>query len=340
MSDLRDIPTNLFTGLLGVGKTTSILDLIKRKPGSDRWAILVNEFGDVPIDQAAFEEGADDTISIKEVAGGCLCCTAGVPLQVALTLLLRQARPDRLLIEMSGMGHPGYVLRSIRDGRFEGVLDLKATFCLVDPRDFEEPEIRDTQTFQDQSHLADVIVITKTDLCEPDVAAECVDWAKRLFPPKGMVVQAERGRLDLAWLDIESRADQVPLFHDAHDEARDHHDHSPIEAVTIGIGRPHRAENHGFDHKACGWIFDSEETFDEDLLLECLAEDDDIVRVKGVFRIGGDWILLNRSADEIETRRTAYCRDSRVEVITRDDQPDWLRLEQRLLDCRQQHLVS
>ena len=49
MSDLRDIPTNLFTGLLGVGKTTSILDLIARKPGSDRWAILVNEFGELGI---------------------------------------------------------------------------------------------------------------------------------------------------------------------------------------------------------------------------------------------------------------------------------------------------
>jgi G3E family GTPase len=339
MSHLQNIPTNLFTGLLGVGKTTSILDLIAHKPGADRWAVLVNEFGDVPIDQAAFG-GTDDTIAIKEVAGGCLCCTAGVPLQVALTLLLRQAKPDRLLVEMSGMGHPGYVLRSIRDGRFEGVLDLKATFCLVDPRDFEEPEIRDTQTFQDQSHLADVLVVTKTDLCEPGLATECVKWAEHLFPPKRMVVQAERGHLDPAWLDIESRADQVPLFHPGHDEARDHHVHETDRPVAIAIGRPHRAENHGFDHRACGWIFDLEETFDEDLLLECLADDDDVIRIKGVFRIGGDWILLNRAGTEIETRRTAYCRDSRVEVITRSAQPNWDRLEQRLLACRQQHLFS
>ncbi len=339
MTDLRNIPTNLFTGLLGVGKTTSILDAIARKPGKDRWAILVNEFGDVPIDQAAFEAHGNETIAIKEVAGGCLCCTAGLPLQVALTLLLREAKPDRLLIEMSGMGHPGYVLRSIRDGRFEGVLDLKATIGLVDPRDYEDPGIRDTQTFQDQSHLADVLVVTKTDLCDSDLVAECTRWAKALFPPKRIVVNTERGRIEPEWLDLDPRAAQVPLFHASHEEARDHHHHAPSEAITIGVGRPHRAENHGFDHYACGWIFDPEEIFDEDLLLECLADDDDIVRIKGVFRIGGDWILLNRTGEEIETRRNAYCLDSRIEVITRSSNPDWDRLEHELLACRLRNLV-
>ncbi|MBK35445.1 MAG: cobalamin biosynthesis protein P47K [Gemmatimonadetes bacterium] len=339
MDDLRDIPTNLFTGLLGVGKTTAILDLIQRKSASEKWAVLVNEFGDVPIDQAVFEDAGDDTISIKEVAGGCLCCTAGVPLQVALTLLLRQTRPDRLLIEMSGMGHPGFVLRSLWEGRFENVVDLKATLCLVDPRDFEDAEIRESQTFQDQIHLADVFVTTKTDLCDSDLVTECVNWARSLFPPKRLVVQTERGRLDAAWLDLESHADQAPLFHPAHDEARGHH-HEPEADLEIAIGRPHRAENDGFDHRACGWIFDQAESFDEELLLECLSEDDDIVRIKGVFRTGGEWILLNRAGEEIETRPTAYCRDSRVEVITRERHPDWARLEQRLLECRRPQPVA
>ncbi len=64
-----------------------------------------------------------------------------------------------------------------------------------------------------------------------------------------------------------------------------------------------------------------------------LAEDDNLDRIKGAFRIGGDTILLNRAGNEIETRRTAYSRDSRVEIISRNAETDWDHLERALLSC-------
>ena len=82
------VPTNLISGFLGVGKTTAIRHLLANKPANERWAVLVNEFGEIGIDGATL--ASDDGVDIREVAGGCVCCTSGPMLRVALTRLLRQ----------------------------------------------------------------------------------------------------------------------------------------------------------------------------------------------------------------------------------------------------------
>lgn len=330
MSRIQNVRTNTFTGLLGVGKTSAIMDLLGRKPAEERWAVLVNEFGDVPIDQAAFEDREVEGVHIREVAGGCLCCTAGVPLQVALTLLLREANPDRLLIEMSGTGHPGSVLKSLRDGRLSDALDLRATVCFVDPRDVDEPDIRESQIFQDQVHLADVLIANKADLADKDEVDAFDRWSESLYPPKLKIATSSHGKMDPEWLDLDADPMKVPLFPELHDHH--HHDAASLpESTSLSPGAPFRSENHGYDRYACGWIFSPEDVFDEENLLMAVAEDDSIERIKGAFKIGGDAILLNRAGSEIETRRTAYARDSRIEAISSSADTDWDRLEHDLL---------
>ena len=82
---LTNIPVTIISGFLGVGKTTAILDLLHGHPKNERWAVLVNEFGEVGIDGAAL---AGEGYFVKEVPGGCICCTAQTQMQVALTRLL------------------------------------------------------------------------------------------------------------------------------------------------------------------------------------------------------------------------------------------------------------
>jgi len=72
MSASRPIPTNLISGFLGAGKTTAILHLLRQKPADERWAVLVNEFGEIGVDGALL--GNPDEVFIREVAGGCICC--------------------------------------------------------------------------------------------------------------------------------------------------------------------------------------------------------------------------------------------------------------------------
>lgn len=68
------VPTNVITGFLGVGKTTAILNLLKSKPDNERWAVLVNEFGEIGVDGSLFEgqHSQEQGVFIREVPGGCL----------------------------------------------------------------------------------------------------------------------------------------------------------------------------------------------------------------------------------------------------------------------------
>ncbi len=116
--------TNLITGFLGSGKTTSILHLLAQKPADEKWAVLVNEFGEVGIDGALL---ADSGALLKEIPGGCMCCVNGLPMQVGLNTLLRQGKPDRLLIEPTGLGHPKQILDILTAAVYEPWIDLRAT---------------------------------------------------------------------------------------------------------------------------------------------------------------------------------------------------------------------
>ncbi len=123
--------TNLITGFLGSGKTTSILHLLANKDPAEKWAVLVNEFGEVGIDGALL---ADSGALLKEIPGGCMCCVNGLPMQVGLNTLLRQGKPDRLLIEPTGLGHPKQILDLLTAPVYEPWIDLRATLCILDPR--------------------------------------------------------------------------------------------------------------------------------------------------------------------------------------------------------------
>lgn len=123
--------TNLITGFLGSGKTTSILHLLAHKDPNEKWAVLVNEFGEVGIDGALL---ADSGALLKEIPGGCMCCVNGLPMQVGLNTLLRQGKPDRLLIEPTGLGHPKQILDLLTAPVYEPWIDLRATLCILDPR--------------------------------------------------------------------------------------------------------------------------------------------------------------------------------------------------------------
>lgn len=128
---LKHIPTHLIAGPLGAGKTTLIRELLAQKPEGERWAILINEFGQVGLDAALLTTDTDG-IALGEVAGGCLCCVNGAPFQVGLGRLLRQARPDRLLIEPSGLGHPAELLRQLQDAPWREVLAVQPCVVVLD----------------------------------------------------------------------------------------------------------------------------------------------------------------------------------------------------------------
>lgn len=128
---LLNIPTHVIAGPLGAGKTSLIRHLMTQRPPAERWAILVNEFGQVGLD-AALLATADDGIALTEVAGGCLCCVNGAPFEIGLGRLLRRARPDRLFIEPSGLGHPHRIMEQLKQSPWRGVLNVQPLVMVLD----------------------------------------------------------------------------------------------------------------------------------------------------------------------------------------------------------------
>lgn len=297
-------PVNLITGFLGVGKTTAMLNLLARRPAGSRWAVLVNEFGQVGIDGATLTQ---DGVAVREVPGGCICCTAQLPLRVALTKLLREVRPERLLIEPTGLGHPAGVIDVLRGEGLASALELRNVICLVDPRQLNDEQYRSLETYQDQIALADVLVANKGDLATPLQLQAFTEYAAQIYPPKRLVAQVSQGQLDAAWLDIESTA-------------------------SANLSAAHAHDTHQFT--ARGWVFSPEQVFDPaklKALFVAWGSEEKIVRAKGVFRIGRDWRLLNLAGGRVDMAPIAYWRDSRLDVIARAEAGlDWDAVEIRM----------
>ena len=133
---LQNIPTHVIAGPLGAGKTSLIRQLMAQRPEGERWAVLINEFGQIGLDAALLTSDADG-IALGEVAGGCLCCVNGAPFQIGLGRLLRKAKPDRLFIEPSGLGHPAQLLKQLNEAPWLGVLAVQPCVLVLDAQALE-----------------------------------------------------------------------------------------------------------------------------------------------------------------------------------------------------------
>jgi len=334
------IPTNLVTGFLGVGKTTAVIDLLRTKPPGAPWAVLVNEYGEVAIDGALIEGAGPDGVTVREVGGGCVCCASAPYLGVALHFLLLDAKPERLIIETTGLGHPARLLDTLRTD-YAGRLELRATLAIVDPADFARPEMKTNAVFVDQIQMADVVVMNKLDTATPELVADFQAWANGLYPPKLLVVGTTHGRLDPAWLDLSSSDERLPLYPAAHEnhltppppslrgKGEPIQDSGPLTPPSL-LGKG--AGGLGSSPPARGWVFPPAAAFDEDRLLALLRSAPGVTRLKGVFRLADDWVAVNRAGATLTVAPTAYRRDSRLEAFA--DAPDWDAFERALLACQ------
>lgn len=320
--------TNLITGFLGSGKTTSILHLLAHKDPNEKWAVLVNEFGEVGIDGALL---ADSGALLKEIPGGCMCCVNGLPMQVGLNTLLRQGKPDRLLIEPTGLGHPKQILDLLTAPVYEPWIDLRATLCILDPRLLLDEKSASNENFRYQLAAADIIVANKSDRATPESEQALQRWWQQNGGDR-QLIHSEHGKVDGHLLDLPRRnLAELPA------SAAHSHQHvvkKGLEALSLPEHqRWRRSLNSGQGYQACGWIFDADTVFDTIGILEW-ARLAPVERVKGVLRIPEGLVRINRQGDDlhIETQNVAP-PDSRIELIS-SSEADWNALQSALLKLR------
>ncbi|RBI67685.1 GTP-binding protein [Vreelandella sulfidaeris] len=311
-------PVHIITGFLGSGKTTLIHSLIEQKPVDEKWAILVNEFGQIGIDQAMFD--ARDDIVIKGLPGGCLCCQLAFVLQAALVNLLARSKPDRVIIEPSGLGHPAGLLDLLRGEAFHEVVDVHDIIATLDPRRLEDTRARQHETFRDQLDMADAIALTMIDQSTPEQLNAAHDFVAKRWPPRKWVHEAQQGELPFALLTQSGSAEasnkDMPISHQQLAAT------PSLEGTFFDFppppGKPQCETGTALGYTSTGLRWHPSERFELDRLAACLGELPREARIKGVFHTDNGWKRLNRAEGTLSVESSAWRQDSRLEVILPD----------------------
>ncbi|BCL72798.1 hypothetical protein TUMSATVNIG1_47700 [Vibrio nigripulchritudo] len=324
--DNLGVPTNIITGFLGVGKTSAILHMMKNKPSNERWAVLVNEFGEIGVDGSLIQCNHDEKqqVFIREVPGGCMCCAAGLPMQIALNQLLSEAKPDRLLIEPTGLGHPKEVLQVLSSEHYRKVLSLQKNITLVDARKLSDSIYTQHDTFNQQIEIADTVVGHKLDLYQGDEKETLEEYVAKVGRPNTRVIFAQHGDIPFDEFEGETTVHSQPPHHH-------HHGHSKPLASELPIPESGvlKATNQGEGFHSVGWRFSPEKIFNRNTLLALLAGLN-VERMKAVFITESGIFGYNMTSDGLAEAELDDCYESRIELIsTKVDES----FESQLLGC-------
>lgn len=205
------IPTTVVTGHLGAGKTTAIGQLLQHKPAVERWAVIVNEFGELGIDGATLRR-TDSGVLIEEITGACICCGMGAPLLFVLEQLLDAQQFDRLLIEPTGLAEPTAVADAFTAPTLRDRLVRRVAVCLVDVRQIARERWQHHATFQRQLYASECVVGTFADEATDDEKAAFLAFARDLEPSRAGYWLVENGRLPAEVLDLQP-VDSAALSH-------------------------------------------------------------------------------------------------------------------------------
>ena len=337
------VPTHIITGFLGAGKTTLLKHLLGQKPAGETWAVLVNEFGQIGLDGVLLDADAD--IAIHEVAGGCLCCTSQLPMQIGLSRLLMKTKPTRLFIEPTGLGHPLQLVEQLSEPHWARALDLRAIVSVVDGTRLFETRLTEHETYQAQLSLADIIVISHHDQMTDKDHQQLVIVNDRLSGMKAhttTLLFSNQGALDLSEIDQSrqmGRQTKRSLLHLTPPRIVASAQNS-INATSAAssIELPYHYYEIALAQSVGGWRLPVDWVFDRDRLLGWLLSLQGWMRVKGIMRIHSadkesEWLALNLIPTQISFTDHSGNDDNRLEIIAAPD-ADWEAYEQALITCR------
>lgn len=190
---LPPIPVTVIGGYLGSGKTTLVNHLLRAADGL-RLAIMVNEFGDLPIDEDLIEAQGDDMIAL---AGGCVCCSYGDDLMAAMQqMVAMENRPDHIVLEASGVALPGSIagslslLPDIVDDGIVVLADAENVRKLANDKYMYDTVLR-------QLSDADLLILNKIDLIGEALKDEVQNWLKDTAP-EAIFLESEHSVVDPA----------------------------------------------------------------------------------------------------------------------------------------------
>ena len=261
------VPLVVVTGFLGAGKTTLVRELLKTPEGANT-LVIVNEFGEVGIDDALLKSGGDATILL---GNGCLCCVLRSDLQRTLMdILAERARGEivpfqQIILETSGLADPVPILQTLTADRgLASQLHVQAVVTVIDAV-LGLKTLDDTAEARRQVAVADRIVLTKTDLATPG-KIEAIEAELRSINPSLSIARAANGVVDPQVI-LADNADLTEPIYPPRERGRHTAD---VESFALRFDQP------------LDWVA-------IELVLEMLARlrGPDILRAKGLLNVKG-----------------------------------------------------
>jgi len=245
------IPVTVVTGFLGAGKTTLVNRLLGQLSASNnnrRFAVIVNEFGDIGIDGDLIATGEEELI---ELSSGCICCVVrGDLIRTMRNLLSEKPDIDGIVIETTGLANPSPVIQTLVIDQVIGAqCRLDSVVCVVDAAHILDrlSDEGDAADAADQVAFSDHILLNKAD----DAAAPLEDIEARLraLNPFAVITRANRADvpaeaiLNRNGFELDRVEAQLPELEDGHDHGHDHehHDHidaSGVESLSLSADEP------------------------------------------------------------------------------------------------------
>jgi G3E family GTPase len=235
-SNIEKIPVTVLTGYLGAGKTT-LLNRILSEPHGKKFAVIVNEFGEIGIDNELVVNADEE---VFEMNNGCICCTVrGDLVRIIDGLMRRKGKFDAIIVETTGLADPAPVAQTFfMDEAVGSRTKLDAVVTVADAKWLMD-RLKDAPEAKNQIAFADVILINKTDLVAPEELS-ALEARIRGLNPYARLHRTERAKIDIGEvlgrnafdldriLEIEPSFLETDVHHNEHDHHHDHdhgHDH-------------------------------------------------------------------------------------------------------------------
>ena len=284
------IPVTVLTGYLGAGKTT-LLNRILSEPHGKKYAVIVNEFGEIGIDNDLIVESDEE---IYEMNNGCVCCTVrGDLIRVVEGLMRRPGRFDAIVVETTGLADPAPVAQTFFvDENVGKKARLDAVVTVADAKWLRD-RLRDAPEAKNQIAFADVILLNKTDLVS-DAELREVEARIRGINPYATLHRTQRAQIPLEAVlgrnafDLERILEIEPAFLEADDHGHDHdhhHDH--------GHAHSHGGLKHYHDEDMQSISMKTDTPLDPDKFFPFIqnlvqVEGPNILRCKGILSLKDD----------------------------------------------------
>ena len=247
---------DIISGFLGAGKTTFIKKLLQEAISGEQVVLIENEFGEIGIDGGFLK---DSGIEIREMNSGCICCSLVGDFGKSLSEVLTKYKPDRIIIEPSGVGKLSDVMKAVIDVSADMDVALNSAVTIVDAAKCKMYMKNFGEFFNNQIENAGTVVLSRTDITDTAKIQKDVEMIREKNPKAAIVTTplAELGGSQL--LEIIEKRDT--MLDDLLEEVREsHHHHDDDDDCCCGHDHEHHHHHdHDDDDCCCGHDHDHDE---------------------------------------------------------------------------------